>query len=299
MQDIKDKINKLKKDKDAIILAHYYQTDEIQKIADFVGDSLELSKIARDSKEKLIFFCGVNFMAGSAKLLAPEKKVLIPVKNAYCPMAEMITSEDVRKMKKKHPNAEVVAYINSSVDVKTETDICCTSSNAIKVVNSVDADEIIFIPDRNLGSYVSRYTDKKVILYEGYCPTHDQYTEKEIAYTKKLYPNALVLTHPECKKEVVKQSDFCGSTSKIIDYVKNSNHQEFIIGTEQGILYKLKEKFPDKTFYMLGKDFICKDMKKISLENLYNSLLYEQYEIDFEKEVIKKASVCLNRMMSL
>ncbi|MFW5780558.1 MAG: quinolinate synthase NadA [Bacillota bacterium] len=296
---LKEKIKDLKKKKDALIIAHYYQPDEIQEIADFVGDSLELSKIARDCKQSLIVFCGVSFMGGSAKLIAPDKKVLLPVKDAYCEMATMIGKETIKKLKKAHPKAKVVTYINSTVEAKTLTDICCTSSNAVDVVNSIKEDEIIFLPDKNLAGFVQKKTNKKIITDFGYCPVHDRVNVEDIMKMKKKHPNALLLVHPECKREVEEMADFCSSTSGIIKFVGQRDENEFIIGTEQGILYKLKELYPQKRFYMAKDNFVCWDMKKISLEDLYNSLKDEKYEVIIDKATLKKASTCIHKMLSL
>ncbi|NCA67250.1 MAG: quinolinate synthase NadA [Clostridia bacterium] len=297
--NIVDSINRLKEEKQAIIIAHYYQPDEIQAIADFVGDSLEMSRVARDSDAKVIVFCGVDFMAGSAKLLSPQKTVLLPELAATCPMANMATPEEVLKLKAKYPNATVVTYINSTVAVKTVSDICCTSSNAVKVVNSVESDEIIFLPDKNLGSYVARFTDKKIILWDGHCCVHNNLTAARVLETKAKYPNAEFVVHPECLSSVVNIAAFCGSTSKIIEYIKNSNTKEFIIGTEEGIFYKLRQNNPDKIFHLAHKNMRCGNMKKITLQKLYDSLKDEKYKIEFDREIIEKASLPVKRMMEI
>lgn len=299
MTNIIQEIDKLKKAKNAIILAHYYQLSEVQAIADFVGDSLELSKIAKDNDKSIILFCGVNFMAGSAKLLSPEKKVLLPKFEAGCPMADMATPEKVLEYKAHYPKAKIVTYINSSVDVKTVSDICCTSSNAVKVVKSLDTDEIIFVPDKNLGAYVSRFTDKKIILYDGHCPVHNDITVDDVEKAKGKYPGALVLVHPECPSEVIDAADYCGSTSNIINHVGDVDNEDFIIGTEEGILYTLERKYPNKNFHIMTNDFICEDMKKITIKDVYEALLYEKNEIVLSDETIQQASICLNRMLDL
>lgn len=297
--DIIDKIRKLKMKKNAIILAHYYQSDEVQQIADFVGDSLELSKVARDTDKDMIVFCGVDFMAGSAKLLSPHKTILLPVKDATCPMANMITSSDIIGLRKLYPDAAVVTYINSTVDVKTVTDICCTSSNAINVVNSLDNDEIIFVPDKNLGAYVSKNTDKKVILWGGYCCVHNDITLDKVQAIKDRYPNAELVVHPECRSEVIDIADFCGSTSKIIEYIDNSPKKEFIVGTEEGIIYKLKCNNPDKIFYTIDDNVICSNMKKITLLSVYQCLLNEEHKVELDEDTINLAEKPLIRMMNL
>lgn len=297
--DIRDKINQIKKAKNAIIVAHYYQSDEIQEIADFVGDSLELSRLARDNKADIIVFCGVDFMAGSAKLLSPEKTVLLPEHTATCPMANMASPEEVIKLKEKYPNALVVTYINSTVEVKTVSDICCTSANAIKVVNALECDKIIFVPDKNLGNYVSKHTDKEVILWNGYCGVHNGLTLSQAKQALLDHPDAEFVVHPECLAEVIDIADYCGSTSQIINYVKKSIKKEFIVGTEKGILYQLKKENPDKTFYLAHQDMVCSNMKKISLERLLECLTYETHKIELEKDVIERAALPVERMLEI
>ncbi len=300
MSDIINRINKLKKEQNAIILAHYYQIEEIQQIADFIGDSLELSKKAKQSDAEIIVFCGVYFMAESAKILSPAKKVLIPVKEAGCAMANMVQAEDVKNLRAAHPNAAVVTYVNSTAEVKAECDICCTSANAVKVVKSVKANEIIFVPDKNLGSYVASFVpEKKFYFFDGYCPIHDRITTDNITRAKMAYPNVEILVHPECPPNVIKQADFVGSTSQIINYASDSNKQEFIIGTEEGVLIKLKEKNPSKVFHMLAGNSICPDMKKITLADLLFSLETMSYEVILNEIIINKAVNSLERMLTL
>ncbi len=297
--NIVEEINRLKRKKNAIIIAHYYQPDEIQAIADFVGDSLEMSRVARDNSADIIVFCGVDFMAGSAKLLSPHKTVLLPEPSATCPMANMATPEEIIKLKAKHPDAAVVTYINSTVIVKTVSDICCTSSNAIKVVNSVNTDEIIFLPDKNLGTYVSGFTDKRIILWDGHCCVHNNFTLDKAKVARAAHPEALLVVHPECLKEVIDIADFCGSTSQIIGYINKSSAKEFIIGTEEGILYELKKQNPNKTFYLAHKAMRCGNMKKITLRHVYDSLDREIHKIEFDSEVIEKASLPVKRMLDI
>jgi quinolinate synthase len=294
-----DKINRLKKLKNAIILAHYYQPDEIQEIADFVGDSLDLSRKAQQNDADTIVFCGVDFMAGSAKLLAPQKTVLLPENSATCPMANMATAEKVLELRRKYPNAAVVTYINSTVAVKTVSDICCTSSNAIKVVNSISADEIIFLPDKNLGAYIQRFTDKKIILWNGHCCVHNNLTLGLVKQAKQLHPEAELVVHPECLAEVIDAASFCGSTSKIIEYVGKSESGDFIVGTEEGILYQLKKENPDKRFYLASKGLRCGNMKKITLDKILISLEKGIYNIDFAKDIIEKAALPIKRMLEI
>ncbi len=299
MESIGDRIKRLKKEKNAIILAHFYQPDEVQEIADYVGDSLELSRFAKDCAQEVIVLCGVWFMAGSAKLLSPHKTVLIPNKRAGCPMADMVTPEDVINLRKKHPNSAVVTYVNSSVEVKAVSDICCTSSNAVRVVNSLPNEEIIFVPDRNLGSYVSRFTDKKMILFNGYCPTHNRIFAEHMDTARREHPNAKILVHPECAPEIIDAADFVGSTAQIINYVSSSDEKEFVIGTEQGILYPLRQKNPDKTFYMLSENFICPNMKKTTIEDVENALASMETEIKLDADIIERASKSLFRMFEV
>ncbi|MBR2471316.1 MAG: quinolinate synthase NadA [Clostridia bacterium] len=294
-----EKIGKLKKEKNAVILAHFYQPDEIQAIADFVGDSLDLSRKAAACDADIIIFCGVHFMAGSAKILSPGKTVMIPEKSAGCPMADMVTAEDIKALRKQHPGAAVVAYVNSSVEVKAECDICCTSSNAIKIVNSLPNDEIIFVPDKNLGSYVAQFTDKKVILFSGYCPVHDRITMADIEKARTAHPGVEILVHPECPADVVAAADFAGSTAQIIDYATASDKQEFVIGTEHGVLYPLEKKNPDKKFYMLAENFTCGGMKKTKLSDVLECLETGKNEIIIDEEIRKKAESSLIRMLEV
>ncbi len=293
-----EKIMELKKKHNAVIIAHLYQWPEVQDIADFVGDSLDLSRKARDTDADMIVFCGVWFMAETAKILSPQKTVLIPEKNAGCPMADMITVVDVLDLRKKHPDAAVVCYVNSSADVKAVSDICCTSSNAVKVVSSLKEKEIIFIPDRNLGHYVSRFVpDKKFILFDGYCPTHNKITALDVEKARAAKPGVPVLVHPECTPQVIDQADFTGSTAQIIDYAVKSDSKEFIIGTESGVFHKLQLLCPDKKFYTLHAAMVCPNMKKTTLNSIYQSLENIQYEIKLDEDVIKKAAVSLDRML--
>lgn len=302
MQDTQliEKIMELKKKHNAVIIAHLYQWGEVQDIADFVGDSLDLSRKAKDTDASTIVFCGVYFMAETAKILSPNKTVLIPDINAGCPMADMITPEDVMELRLKHPDAAVVCYVNSSADVKAVSDICCTSSNAVKVVSSLKEKEIIFIPDRNLGHYVSRFLpDKKFILFDGYCPTHNKITVEDVLKVKLARPNVEILVHPECIPDVVDLADFAGSTAQIIDYAVNSSKSEFIIGTESGVLHKLQLLCPTKRFYTLHAAMVCPNMKKTTLNSVYQSLEKLQYKIELDEDVIDKASKSLDRMLSV
>ncbi len=299
-ENLKDKIEKLKTEKHAVILAHYYQRPEIQEIADFVGDSYYLSKVARDCKEDTIVFCGVKFMAESAKILSPHKKVLLPNIDAGCPMAEMADPETLLKVKSEHPNASVVCYINSTTEIKALSDVSVTSSSAVKIIENIHNDEIIFLPDKNLGEYIAQqFPNKKFIQWDGFCITHRKVKKENIEAIKKLKKDALVLVHPECESEVRTMADFIGSTGEIIDYATNSSNKEFVIVTEEGVLHRLKEKNPDKDFYVPGNTMTCINMKKTVLEDVYESLLYEQHEIKIDEEIRLKALASLENMHRL
>ncbi len=297
-----DQINKLRDEKNAIILAHNYQVPEIQDIADVVGDSLKLSQIASESDADIIVLCGVHFMAESAKILSPEKKVLLPNPDAGCPMADMIDVEKLKEFKSKYPGAPVVCYVNSSAEVKAESDICVTSSNALKIVSSLEADTILFVPDRNLGDYINnQLPDKEVISFDGYCITHNRIRISEIEDARASRPDALILAHPECDPEVVKRADFVGSTSAIIAFAKESEDKTFIIATEMGIMHKLEadNEHSGKKFFMLSPSLICANMKRNRLEDIYYSLKDEKYEIDVEEVVRLKAKKTLDKMLAL
>ena len=292
-----EEINRLKKERDAIILAHNYQIGEVQDIADYVGDSLGLSIKASEVNNKVIVFCGVRFMAETAKILNPLKTVLLPDKSAGCPMADMITARDVIELKEKHPGAIVVCYVNSTAEVKANVDICCTSANAVQVVNSLPKDkEIIFIPDKHLGSYVESQTGRKMILWNGYCPTHAFIDAKSVIKMKKEHPEAEVLVHPECNCEVIKTADQVLSTGGMLEYARQSSGREFIIGTEIGVIYRLKKQNPGKIFYPANKNIICPNMKLINLEKIMWSLEDNVYEINLPGNIIKKARLSLERM---
>lgn len=298
-RELKERLLQLKKERNAIILAHYYQRDEIQEIADFRGDSFLLAQKAAETDADVIVFCGVHFMGESAKILAPNKKVIIPDERAGCPMADMVNVDGLRELKRQHPNAKVVAYINTSADVKAETDICCTSANALKVVNSVDAEEIIWVPDKNLGDYVSKFTTKKMIIWEGYCNTHDMLTVKDVEEMKQQHPNAQFVVHPECRPEVVAMGDFVGSTTAIIKYCRESDCQEFIVGTEDGTGYQLRMDSPDKKFYFATKYLVCPNMKVNNLKKVVRCLETMKPEIHVPQDVADKARLSLERMLQV
>jgi quinolinate synthase len=293
-------ILKLKRERNAVIVAHNYQIDDVQEIADVVGDSFALSKYCAEDPRDVIVFCGVHFMAESAKILSPQKTVLLPEINAGCPMADMVTAQDVRKMKETYPDAAVVCYINTSAEVKAECDICCTSSNAVKVIESLSEEQIIFVPDKNLGDYIAKKVPrKKMILWEGYCITHHRVTTEDVKMVKETHPDALVLAHPECRPEVVALADFVGSTKQIIDFAAASKENKFIIGTEMGVLVRLKKDNPHKTFYLLSQGLICPNMKKTKLESVYHALRDMKYTIELEEEIRLKAKGSLERMLAV
>ena len=298
-ESLTKKINDLKKRKDAIILAHNYQIPEIQDIADYLGDSLDLSKKAVKTDAKVIIFCGVDFMAESAKILNPEKKVVIPDINAKCPMADMVDVESLQCLKQDYPDAKVVSYINTTAAVKAISDICCTSANSVQVIQSLKSKKVIFVPDQNLGLYVQRFVkDKEMILWPGICPTHHNIQKQDIMKLKKQHPRAEILVHPECRPEVIDIADHAFSTNGMLNYTTQSSVQEFIIGTEKEMCYRLQKENPKKTFYSL-RSAICPNMKKITLEKVYKSLESLEPEVDLSAEVIKNASVPLERMMAI
>ncbi|WP_200966760.1 quinolinate synthase NadA [Insulibacter thermoxylanivorax] len=298
-RELKERLMQLKKERNAIILAHYYQRDEIQEVADFRGDSFLLAQKAAQTDADVIVFCGVHFMGESAKILAPDKTVLIPDERAGCPMADMVNAEGLLDLKRKHPKAKVVTYINSSAEVKAVTDICCTSSNAVKVVNSLDADEIIFAPDKNLGRYVQQFTDKKMILWEGYCNTHDLLTLKDVEEMKAKYPNAQFVAHPECRPEVAAAADFVGSTTAILKYCRETDCDEFIIGTEDGTGYQLRKDSPHKKFYFASKYLVCPNMKVNNLKKVVRALETMQPQIYVPPVIADKARQALERMLQV
>lgn len=300
MIELKDKILKLKKEKNAIILAHYYVEDEIQDLADFVGDSYYLSKIAKEREEDIIVFCGVTFMGESAKILSPKKTIVVPEKDAICPMAEMVNINDIKEVREKYEDLAVVCYVNSSAEVKAYSDVCVTSSNALKIVKSLKERNIFFIPDRNLGKYLSsKIPEKNFIPHSGFCCVHENMDKKSVKNIKKLHPKAEVLAHPECTWSVLELADFIGSTSQIINYATKSSNKEFIVCTEKGVMYELKNKNPQKIFYEASKDQYCKNMKKISLEKLYRALDTLEPQVNVEENIRVNASKALDAMLQL
>ncbi len=300
-KELKAKIEKLKKQKNAIILAHNYQRDEIQDVADFSGDSLGLARVAAsDKKSDIIVFCGVRFMAESGAILNPKKRVLLPVKEAGCPLADMITPEKLRRKKKEFPDAAVVCYVNSSAEVKAESDISCTSSNAIEIVRSVKNKRVIFVPDKNLGRFVqSRVPEKEIILWEGFCPTHIRLTDEDVIKSKKQFPDAEFIAHPECRPEVLKLADHICSTAGMFRYAKASKAKVFIIGTESGMLYKLRKENPGKVFHVPTPRLLCANMKLTTLGWVAHSLENLVYEVRVPKDVSEKARETLERMLNI
>ncbi len=300
MVEIVEKIKKLKTEKNAVILAHCYQNIEIDEVADFVGDSLYLSRQAARTEADVIVFAGVFFMAQTAKILNPNKKVLLPREESGCLMADMIDYNQLLEFKAKHPNIPVVCYINSTAEVKSECDICCTSSNAPKIAASLNASEILFLPDTYLGKWVEqKLGNVKVTTYPGYCPTHLNIRPDDVISAKEKYPDAKVLAHPECHQSVVKLADYTGSTTGIMEYAAESREKQFIIATEKGVVDRLKRDYPEKEFIPVRDNIICPNMKWNTLEDVYNSLLYNQYEIKVDERLAKKALKCINRMLEV
>ena len=299
IQSLRQEILSLKENRHAILLVHNYQLPEIQDIADVTGDSLELSRAAAAMDSEVIVFCGVDFMAETAAILSPEKTVLLPAEDACCPMAQMITADELRLAKERHPDAAVVCYVNTTADVKAASDICCTSSNAVNVVNAVRQDEVIFVPDRNLGLYVQRFTKKKVLPWEGYCIVHDRITPAQVKAARVLHPEAVLLVHPECRPEVIDLADYVKSTSGIIREVCTSEKREFIIGTEVGILHRLKKECPAKRCYPLSEGAVCRNMKKTDLVKVRDSLKTLRPRITVPKDVADRARGAIERMLAL
>jgi len=297
MNDLVDKIAKLKKEKNAVILVHNYQRPEIQDIADFLGDSLELAREAAKTDARIIVFCGVRFMAETAKILSPKKTVILPREDAGCPMADMITAEDLRRLKKNYPGAKVVSYVNTNADVKAESDICCTSANAVKVVKNISAKRIIFTPDKNLAAYCQRFTDKEIIPWNGCCYVHERITEKEVRLAKEKFPDALLLVHPECKPSVIGLADEVLSTGGMVSFVNKSDKKRFLIGTEEGLIYRLKKENPEKEFYASGTAKMCRNMKLTTLNDVYLSLKEERYAIELPEGIIESAGKTLTAML--
>lgn len=294
-----DEILRLKKKRNAIILAHNYQVAEVQDIADLTGDSLELSRAAATMDGDVIVFCGVDFMAETAAILSPGKTVLLPVVDACCPMAAMITAEELRLVKSRYPDAAVVCYVNTTAEVKAESDICCTSSNAINVVNSLKEERVIFVPDRNLARYVARFSKKEILPWEGYCIVHDQITPEHVRAAQNRYPGAKVVVHPECRPEVIDMADHVASTSGIMRYVCASQDTTFIIGTETGILHRIGKECPHKTCYPLSESAVCRNMKKTDLSTVRDVLSTLRPRITVPENIAREARRAIDRMLAL
>jgi quinolinate synthase len=296
---VRSEIKSLLKERNAVLLAHNYMRDEVQEIADITGDSLALSIEAAKTDAEVIVFCGVHFMAESASILAPEKTVLLPRLDAGCPMADMVSVEALRELKASLPGVPVVTYVNSSAAVKAESDICCTSANAVKVVQSLDDAEIIFAPDRNLGRYISGFTNKRFHMWEGYCPTHERLRPEVVQGLKQDHPDAPFVCHPECNPAVVALADHVCSTTGMYDYCRKSSARRFIIGTEAGILYRLRQENPDKEFLLASPALICPNMKLTSLEDVLESLRTMQPVVKVPEETRIPAKRALDRMLAI
>lgn len=298
-QTLIERINQLRKERRAIILAHNYQRPEIQDIADFCGDSLELArKAAQIDEADVIVFCGVHFMAETAAVLSPDKVVLLPDVEAGCPMADMITAEQLREFKAQHPNGKAVCYVNSSVEVKAECDSCCTSGNALKVIQSYPEDqEILFVPDQYLGTYIEKKLGRKMVLWQGFCPTHQRITSEEILAMKAKYPNAKVVSHPECNQMIQELSDYVESTGGMLKVAQEAD--EFIVITEEGMIHRLQQEFPEKKFYHISPRCICPNMKKNTLEKVLWALENMAPQVKVEPEIAEKAKRAIDRMLSI
>jgi len=318
-----DKLLKLKKQRNAIILAHNYQREEVQDIADYTGDSLELSRTAATIECDVIVFCGVNFMAESASILSPDKTVILPEVGACCPMADMITVSAARQLRTQfpgyrytggyrypadftlrdiktlHPGVPVVAYVNTTADVKAESDICCTSANGVKIVESLDSDKVICIPDRNLSAWIAKNTNKEVIAWDGFCHVHDRVTPEDVVEARKAHPDAVILAHPECRIEVCEMADQVTSTSGMLRFAKSSDAKEFVIGTETGLLYRLRKDNPDKIFHPLRKDMVCPNMKKTTLNSVFHAMESMTHKIKVPEEIRIPAKRSLDRMLEI
>lgn len=297
--DLVKRIKELKLKRNAVILSHYYSRPEVQDIADFVGDSLALSQEAVRQDAEVIVFCGVHFMGESAAILSPNKTVLLPEIDATCPMADMVNVEGLKKLKEEHPDAAVVSYVNSSAAIKAESYICCTSANAVEVVNSLDADEVIFVPDKNLAAYVAARTDKKIIPWEGHCPSHHQILKEDVLKMKEKYPQAKFIAHPECRPEVLELADHIASTRGMILYAKRSPSQEFIIGTECGLIHGLLKAAPEKKYYCISEFACCPSMKMVNLEKILASLEKMESKVTVPEDIRIRAKEALERMLAV
>ncbi|SHJ34557.1 quinolinate synthetase [Malonomonas rubra DSM 5091] len=299
-EQLKQQIKQLAAERNALLMAHNYQRDEVQEIADVTGDSLALSMEAAKTDKDVIVFCGVHFMAESAAILAPEKTVLLPREDAGCPMADMITDEQLRQFKAEHPDGVVVTYVNSTAAVKAESDICCTSSNAINVARSLEAKKLLMVPDRNLGRFIAKHVpEKECICWEGYCPTHDRLSVEEIRQAKAEHPDAVFMAHPECTPEILDMADHICSTSGMYEYAKTNPAKTFIVGTENGILWRLKVENPEKEFIMPSRRLVCPNMKLTSLEDILKCLQTLEPRITVDETTREKAKQSLDRMLAV
>jgi len=297
---LKQRIKALAAERNALLMAHNYQRDEVQEIAAITGDSLALSMEAARTDKQVIVFCGVHFMAESAAILSPEKTVLLPRVDAGCPMADMVTPEALRELKAQHPGATVVTYVNSSAAVKAESDICCTSSNAVNVARSLDSKKLLLVPDRNLGRYIARFVpEKECICWEGYCPTHDRLKVAEVKKAKAEHPEALFMAHPECTPEILELADHICSTSGMYEFARKTSAKQLIVGTEEGILWRLKKENPEKEFILPSRSLICPNMKLTSLEDILNCLETMEPRITVPEEIREKAKLTLDRMLAV
>jgi quinolinate synthase len=300
IQEYTEKILKLKKERNAVILAHFYQRPEVQDVADFIGDSLGLSQQAASTGAEVIVFCGVHFMAESAYILSPDKIVVLPDEDAGCPMADMVDEVQLARRKREIPGVRVVCYVNTSAAVKAECDIACTSANAVKIVASLpEGRPILFVPDKNLGHYIVSQTGREMILWEGFCNTHDRLTPAEVLKAKEEHPGALVMVHPECRPGVAALADKVSSTAGMIEFAAASAAAEFIVGTEMGILHPLKKRCPDKHFYLASKKLMCPNMKKTTLDKVYQALVNLEPRVTVPEEIRARAIVCLERMLAV
>jgi quinolinate synthase len=289
----------LKRERNAVILAHNYQIGPVQEVADLVGDSLELSRAAARLESDVIVFCGVDFMAETAAILSPAKTIVLPAAGAFCPMAHMITPQQLREMKSLHPEAAVVCYVNSTAEVKAESDICCTSANGVQVVESLEEKEVIFVPDRNLAAYVARFTRKLIIPWDGYCYVHDRFRPEDVRAARRKHPDAEVLAHPECRPEVIDLADYVYSTSGMSRHAKKSEAREFVIGTEEGMIYRLKKDSPEKEFYPLSPKAICENMKKTDLSLVKRALRTLEPRVRVPGDVAERARKAIERMLEV
>lgn len=296
--EIAERVEQLKQERNAVLLVHNYQIPEVQELADFLGDSLGLSQQAAATDAEVIVFCGVHFMAQTAKLLSPQKTVLMPDPSAGCPMADMIDAEQTRQFKAEHPGAPVVAYVNTTAEVKAESDICCTSSNAVKVVNSLEEDTVLFIPDEHLAGWVAQQTDKEIIAWGGYCPTHVRINPETVSYMREQYPDAIFITHPEARREVRDLADEVASTGGMVRFARESEAREIIVGTEEGLVHRLRRENPDKVFHVVPHT-ICPNMKKTIAAKVLDSLEKMQFEIDVDEEIARRAGQAVERMMEV